>query len=75
MKTLSVNLGSRSYDIHIAKGLLDGAGEAIRPVCPKARKLFVVTDSNVGPLYYNRGKASLEGAGFQFFGQIGRAHV
>lgn len=68
MKTLHVDLGSRSYDIHIASGLLDRVGEEIRKVCPRAKKLYVVTDSNVGPLYYNRVKASAEAAGFSFFG-------
>lgn len=66
MKTLRVNLGERSYDILIAPGLLDRAGEKVKAVCPRAKKLFVVTDTNVGPLYYNRLKASLEAAGFQF---------
>ena len=64
MKTLHVDLGSRSYDIQIDPGLLDRAGEKIRTVCPKAKRLFVVTDSNVGPLYYDRVKASLERSGF-----------
>ena len=30
MKTLSIDLGPRSYDIHIAPGLLDRAGEEIK---------------------------------------------
>lgn len=64
MKTLHVNLGPRSYDIHIASGALDTAGEAVKTVCPRAARLFVVTDTNVGPLYAGRVKASLEQAGF-----------
>ena len=39
MKTLHVDLGSRSYDIHIASGLLDRVGEEIRRVCPRARRI------------------------------------
>lgn len=70
MKTLHVDLLSRSYDIQIAPGLLDKVGEKIKAVCPKAGQLFVITDSNVGPLYYNRVKASVEAAGFQFSGCI-----
>ncbi len=70
MKTLHINLGPRSYHIHIASGLLDKAGEEIRKVCPRAKKLYVVTDSNVGPLYYNRVKASAEAAGLSFFGHV-----
>ena len=64
MKMIHVDLSSRSYDIHIAPGLLDRVGEEIKAVCPKAKKLFVVTDTNVGPLYYDRVRISLEDAGF-----------
>ena len=65
MNTLTVNLPGREYDILIGRGLLSRAGEEIKKVCPRARKLFVVTDTNVGPLYGDRVRASLEGAGFQ----------
>ena len=54
MKTLTVSLPGRSYDILIERGLLDRAGEHCRAVLPKADKLFVVTDSTVGPLYLKR---------------------
>lgn len=64
MNPLHVDLGERSYDIHIEGGCLKNAGEHIRDLCPKADKLFVVTDSNVGPLYYDPLKAALEQAGF-----------
>ena len=70
MKTLHIDLGERSYDIQIAPGILDWVGEEIKAVCPRATRLFVVTDSTVGPLYYNRVKASAEAAGFQFFGHV-----
>lgn len=63
MKTLHIDLGERSYDITIAPGLLDRAGEYIKAVCPKAKKLFVVTDTNVGPLY-ERVLDNLSEAGF-----------
>ena len=65
MKTLRVDLPGREYDILIEKGCLDAAGERIKAVCPRAKGLFVVTDDTVGPLYYNRLKASLEAGGFQ----------
>ena len=51
MKTLTVALPGREYDILIARGLLPQAGERVRAVLPKAVKLAVVTDTNVGPLY------------------------
>ena len=64
MKTLTVALPGRDYDILIERGLLNRAGELCKAVLPKARKLAVVTDTNVGPLYADQVKASLEAAGF-----------
>ena len=81
MKTLTVALPGREYDIVIERGLLAQAGERVRAVLPKAQKLAVVTDSNVAPLYSGGVMDSLERAGFQCrlfvvpAGEIGRAHV
>ena len=65
MKTLTVSLPGRSYDILIERGLLDRAGEYCRKALPRADKLFVVTDSTVGPLYLKRLIPSLEAAGLE----------
>ena len=65
MKTLTVALPGREYDILIERGLLDRAGELCKAVLPRSRRLFVVTDANVGPLYGSRLKAGLESAGFE----------
>ncbi|MDE6281997.1 MAG: 3-dehydroquinate synthase [Oscillospiraceae bacterium] len=65
MKTLTVALPGREYDILIERGLLAQTGERVRAVLPRASKIAVVTDTNVGPLYYNRVKAGLESAGFE----------
>ena len=65
MKTLTVALPGREYDILIERGLLDRAGDLCKAVLPRSRRLFVVTDTNVGPLYWNRLKAGLETAGFE----------
>ena len=65
MKTLTVALPGREYDILIQRGLLSRAGELCRAVLPRAGRLFVVTDTNVGPLYFNRLRAALESAGFE----------
>ena len=64
MMKLNIPLPGREYDIMIDSGLLDRAGEHCRAVLPLAAKLAVVTDSNVAPLYAERVKKSLEGAGF-----------
>ena len=65
MKRLTVTLPGHSYDILIAPGLLLQAGERIRAVCPQAGTLFVVTDTNVGPLYGEAVRQSLEKSGFR----------
>ncbi|MCI2106105.1 MAG: 3-dehydroquinate synthase [Intestinimonas sp.] len=63
-KILQVSLGDRSYDIHIGTDLLDQAGALCRRALPRAGRVAVVTDSNVGPLYGTRVLESLTAAGF-----------
>lgn len=65
MKQLTVTLPGRDYAILIQAGLLSQAGERIRTVCPRAKRLAVVTDTNVQPLYSARVLHSLEAAGFE----------
>lgn len=60
MKTLRVNLGERSYDIIIERGIISRAGEYVKSGGGKA---FVITDSNVAPRYLGSVVKSLEGAG------------
>lgn len=63
MRTLEVDLGARSYAIEIGEGLLSRAGEQIAPLVA-GRQAALVTDSQVGPLYAERVRASLSDAGF-----------
>ena len=65
MKTLTVDLPGRGYDIRIGAGLLARAGELCRGALPNASRLFVVTDSHVGPLYLGRVLPALKAAGFE----------
>ncbi len=58
-----VNLGERSYTIHIGTGILDELGDLCRDVIKPCRVLLV-SDSNVGPLYSEKATQSLAGAGF-----------
>ena len=58
MKTLTVDLGDRSYPIHAGSGLLDEAG-ALLAQAGLGGSTAVVTDSNVGPLYADRLLAAL----------------
>jgi len=56
--TLHVDLGERSYDIVAAPGVLEDAGARIAPLL-KSRRVVIVTDSNVGPLYLERLSSAL----------------
>ena len=64
MRTLTVNLPGRAYDIQIGRGLLAQAGEQAKAVLPSAKRIFVVTDTTVAPLYAQQVEQSLSGAGY-----------
>jgi 3-dehydroquinate synthase len=59
---VGVDLAERGYDIHIGPGLLDRAGELIRPVM-RGNRALVVTDDQVAPLYLERVQKSMLAAG------------
>ena len=61
MQTLTVDLGDRSYPIHIGTGLLDRV-DLITPYLAQKR-VAVVTNTIVGPLYLERLSRTLESAG------------
>ena len=65
MRTLTVALPGRNYEIQIQRGLLAQAGQLCRQTLPQAGRLFVITDSVAGPLFQERLRASLASAGFQ----------
>lgn len=56
--------GERAYDVRTGPGQLPRLGERLRAVTD-APAAFVVTDSNVGPLYLSTVRASLREAGFR----------
>ena len=63
MRNVYVELGSKSYNIEIERGLLSLVGSRIKTLLPKAEKIAVITDSNVGPLYASLLQESLEKEG------------
>ncbi|MGL5207504.1 MAG: 3-dehydroquinate synthase [Acidaminococcaceae bacterium] len=63
MDEVKVNLGKRSYDIKIARGLLDKIGSEVRCLS-KADKVAVITDANVDALYGEALQSALEAEGF-----------
>jgi 3-dehydroquinate synthase len=66
MRTVAVRLGTRSYQIHIASGLLDELGEQARDALgERSRRAVVVSNATVGSLYSGRAVRSLARAGFK----------
>lgn len=63
MKTIPVSLGSRSYEIFVGPGLLESAGERLKPFAHGP--VPVVTDETVADLYLDRFLARLKDAGLQ----------
>lgn len=63
MKKLTVNVGE-TYNIFIEKGLLKVCGSYIKNISA-AKKIAVVTDTNVAPRYLDTVKSSIEKEGFE----------
>ena len=61
---LHVDLGERSYAIHIGSDLLDRVGELSLPLMT-GKRAFIVTDDMVAPLYLERVQASFAAAGIE----------
>lgn len=64
MEVVTVSAPSKEYCVHIGAGLLGRAGEFSAPL-RGGGKAFVVSDSNVAPLYAPRVLDSLTRAGFE----------
>lgn len=61
---IHVNLKEKSYDIFIGENLLSNCGEIIKDVIAPC-KAFIISDSNVAPLYLETVSNSLESVGFE----------
>ncbi|HEX9265576.1 MAG TPA: 3-dehydroquinate synthase [Candidatus Binatia bacterium] len=64
MDTLTVNLGARSYPIHIGAGVLERAGELLQQAGLRG-KVAVVTNPTVAQLYLDAVHEALRHAGFE----------
>ncbi|MHB1456129.1 MAG: 3-dehydroquinate synthase [Armatimonadota bacterium] len=62
MKTITIDLVERSYDIHISDGALNDAGSIIAKVC-RGKKAAIVTNTIIGKLYGELLAVGLEKAG------------
>ena len=58
MKTLTVNLGVRSYPIHIGQGLLRKPELLTKHI--RGRQVMVVTNETIAPLYLDGIKVLLD---------------
>lgn len=65
MQTVFVDLGPRSYDIHIGRGTLASLGDICRQVVPSSSACLIVTDETVAGHYLASVRRKLEEAGFR----------
>ncbi len=54
-----------SYPVRVGDGMLERVGETLRRVCPRAKRVALVSDENVMPLYGPPVQASLEPEGLE----------
>jgi 3-dehydroquinate synthase len=64
MRRIHVELGPRSYPVLVGSGLLDGLGELLRSEGLKQTNAFVITNPQVGDVYFPRLERSLTTSGF-----------
>ena len=57
-ETVRIAPSSRSYDVSVGANILYNAGEYLAPLLP-SRSVFIISDSNVAPLYLDRLRSSL----------------
>lgn len=62
-RIVRVSTSSRCYDVHVEPGVLARTGELVRGAAGGTRA-FVVSDTNVAPLYLGQVEASLAQAGY-----------
>lgn len=68
MKKLRVNVG-KGYNIFIEKGIIDSTGEYVKSVS-NAKKICIISETNVFPIYGERVKSSLVNAGYEAYEYI-----
>ena len=64
MPEVPVALSDRSYTVHVGHGLLSRLGDLMTPLFDAGKKVAIVTDSTVGPLYVRPVHHALEAAGY-----------
>ena len=64
MKRITVNTSSK-YDVLIGEGILSSAGEYFEETFGETRRVLVLTDDNVAPLYLDTLMSALNAKGFK----------
>ncbi|MFQ5581194.1 MAG: 3-dehydroquinate synthase [Mariprofundaceae bacterium] len=65
MQNYRIDLGPRSYDIHIESGCLKDLGAVLSRLFAVSERCLIVSNDVVAPLYMDDVRASLEKAGWQ----------
>ena len=65
MRTVRFPAASKEYDVVIGNGAVSVLGTEAKKLCPGALKALIVSETNVAPLYLDRVKNELEGAGIE----------
>lgn len=65
IRKITVAAKSKSYDVLIAPGILDSAGEYAKGLAPRAEKAAVISDDIVSALYSRRLTAVLRASGLE----------
>ncbi len=64
LEKMTVNIPGQAYPIYFTSGYLSRCGDLLRQHLPETRKVFIISDDNVFPLYGSQLIASLEEHGF-----------
>ncbi len=65
MRTVRFPAASKEYDVIIGKGASKAIGSEVKKLCPGTVKALIVSETNVAPLYLERVKEELVGAGIE----------
>ena len=65
MRTVRFPAASKEYDVVIGNGAVSVLGPEAKKLCPGALKALIVSETNVAPLYLDKVKKELEGAGIE----------
>jgi len=64
LKTVPVDLGDRSYDIHIGVGIVAQMGTLVGPIL-RSKRAIIITDENVAKLHLDAAEKSLAASGIK----------